>query len=280
MNIYCEFENLSENDKKNKNLVKKIEFKEFKTTLTTVNITSKKQEKLLKKEIGTYTTIFCEEFNYLTNINFDFLTKILTKEIKKIIDLESKNKKNIKYFVVGLGNPEITADCLGVNVVKKIICTTKDLENNNLSNKDFGNVFSLTPSISSKNGIYTLDIIKSICSFFKPDLVFIIDSLSCKNAKYLGKTFQVNTCGLTPGCEIKNKQPKIDKEGLKIPVISIGCPVVINLSNIQNKPQLDPVLTLKDIDVAIKTLADIISFSLNKIIHKNLSKDEIIFLSK
>lgn len=280
MNIYCEFENLSENGKKSKNLVIKTEMKKFKTTLTTINITSKKQEKLLKKEIGTYTTIFCEEFNYLTNLNFDFLTKILTKEIKKIVDLESKNKKNIKYFVVGLGNPEITADCLGTNVVKKIISTTKDLENNNISNKDFGNVFSLAPSISSQNGIYTLDIIKSICSFFKPDLVFVIDSLSCKKPEYLGKTFQINTCGLTPGCEIKNKQPKIDKESLKIPVISIGCPVVINLSSIQNKSKFNPVLTLKDIDVAIKTLADIISFSLNKIIHKNLTTDEIIFLSK
>ena len=104
--------------------------------------------------------------------------------------------------------------------------------------------------------------------------------MSCKDINFLGKTFQINTCGLTPGCEVGNKQPKICKSTLKTPVLAIGCPVVSNLSNIVKTSKFDPVLTLKDIDIAIKKYADIISFTLNQIIHKNLNKNEIIFLTK
>lgn len=282
MNIYCEFENLNEISNKRTNFISKTKLKKLKTTITKVQIKTKKQSLVLKKDKGLYTTIFCEEFDYLTNYDFDFLTSILQKEIEKSLKTILKNKdiKNLKYFVVGLGNIDITADSLGPKVVDNILSTYKDIENKKISNKIFGNVFTLSPSIASKNGIYTYQIIKSICKELKPDVVILIDSLSCKNINYLGRTFQINTCGLTPGGEIENAQPIINKTSLKIPVLAIGCPVVSNLSNLQFSPKFNPVLTLKDIDIAINKYSDIISFSLNKIIHKNLTKNEIIFLTK
>lgn len=282
MNIYCEFENLNENTQKNTHFIEKIKIKNLKTAITRVKITTSKQVEFLKKDKGLYSTISCEKFDYLSNNNFDFLTSILQKEIKNALNFVCKNKniENLQYFVVGLGNTDITADSLGPKVVDNILSTAKDIKNKNISNKIFGNVFTLSPSIASKNGIYTYQIIKAICKELKPDVVILIDSLSCKNINYLGRTFQVNTCGLTPGCEIDNAQPIINKTSLKTPVLAIGCPVVTNLSSLQFSPKFNPVLTLKDIDIAINKYADIISFSLNKIIHKNLTKNEIIFLTK
>lgn len=282
MNIYCEFENLSDFGKNIENFLTKKSIKKLKTTITYVNISSEKQSKILDKDKGFYTTIFSKDYDYLTNRDFNYLSDILVEEIKSLIKKLNikKDITKLKFFIVGLGNSQITADSLGTKVIDRILCTTKDIENNNISENVFGNVFSLSPSIASKTGIYTFNIIKSVCKELKPDIVILIDSLSCKNISYLGKTFQINTCGLTPGCEVSNKQPKINYISLKIPVIAIGCPVVINLSNITKIRNFNPVLTLKDIDIAINKYAEIIAFSLNRVIHKNLSKDEIIFLTK
>ena len=282
MNIYCEFENLSEFNKNKEKFLTKKHLKTLNTSISYVNISTKKQEKILNKSIGFYTTIHIKGYDYLTNSNFDFVYNLLTKEIINLIKKTNikKDLSMLKFFVVGLGNNEITADSLGYLVVNNILSTTKDIENNNISSDNFGNVFTLSPSIASKNGIYTYTIIKAICKELKPDIVILIDSLSCKNTSYIGKTFQINTCGLTPGCEVDNKQPKICFNTLKIPVIAIGCPVVINLSSITKTSDFNPILTLKDIDIAIKKYAEVIAFSLNSIIHKNLNKEEIIFLTK
>lgn len=282
MNIYCEFENLSEFKKNNEKFLIKKHLKKLNTTISYVNISNEKQEKFLNKNKGTYVTIHTKNYDYLTNKDFDYISLLLKEEILKLIESLhiKKDLSKIKYFIVGLGNNEITADSLGNKVVNKILCTTKEIENNNISSNYFGNVFCLSPSIASKTGVYTYNIVKSICKELKPDIVILIDSLSCKNIHYLGKTFQINTCGLTPGCEIDNKQPKICFSTLKTPVLAVGCPVVINLSNITKTSSFNPVLTLKDIDIAIENYAEIIAFSLNSVIHKNLSKKEIIFLTK
>ena len=278
MNIYCEFTKLV--SKANNGIIlSSKEYDTLKTKLTNVELTSLKASQKLKKDIGFYSTIFCEEYNYLTNEGFNFISSLLSSEIKKIINKELASNPHPKYFIVGLGNSSITADSLGVKVTNKIISTSINLKNGNLSSNNFGDVFSLSPSVASKNGIYTLTIIKAIVKELKPDAIIIIDSLSCKNIKNICRTFQVNNCGLTPGCEIGNKQPKIDKSNLKIPVISVGCPVVTNLSNIVKKPAYDHILTLKDIDIAINRLADIISFAINKVVHPKLKDEEIIFLS-
>lgn len=278
MNIYCEFNKLYNKNSGGINVDTK-NYETLNTTITNVEITNEIVSKKLDKDIGSYSTIFCEEYNYLTNENFDFLTSLLTNEINKILN-KAINKANLKFFVVGLGNGDITADSLGVRVVNKIISTSLNINNGSLSNKNFGDVFSLAPSVASKNGMYTLSVIKSIVNELKPDIVIVVDSLSCKNIKYMCKTFQVNNCGLTPGCEIDNKQPKINYEELNIPVLSVGSPVVTNAKNITRKFNEDLIITLKDIDIIINKLADVIAFSLNKVIHKNLKDEEIIFLSK
>lgn len=278
MNIYCEFDKIK--IKKDKGVsIKTKNFDTLKTTLTNIDLTSKDSSLKLNKDVGFYSTIFCEEYNYLTNEGFEFVTNLLESEIKNVIEKTTK-KNNLKYFVVGLGNASITADSLGVKVVDKIISTSLNLKNGNISPENFGDVFSFCPSVASKNGIYTLSLVKAITKELKPDILIIIDSLSCKNIKYICKTFQVNNCGLTPGCEIGNKQPKLCNSSLGVPVISVGCPVVTNLSNIIKKPYFDHVLTLKDIDIAINKLADIIGFSINKVFHKNLTNEQIIYLSK
>jgi len=280
MNIYCEFENLKESPNNNKNFSIKRQILDNNIEITNIKLLDKKTAKALDKKTGNYTTIFCKDYDYLTNFDFKNISEILIKELKKYKSNISKTKKDLKIFIVGLGNEKITADSLGQKVVDKIISTSKDIKNGRISNKYFGNVFTLAPSIASKNGIYTFDIINAIVKDINPDLVVLIDSLSCKNIYYLGKTFQINDCGLTPGCEINNKQPTICKKSLNKPVICMGCPLVCNLSNITKTAKNDLVLTLKDINIIVEKCADIIAYTLNRVFHPKLNNEEILYLSK
>ena len=191
MNIYCEFENLKENLNKNEKFLIKKRKEKHNTTITNIEIKCKKLAKAINKDIGKYTTIYCEKFDYLSNSHFDFLVDNLKEEILKLINSFSFKTKNLKYFIVGLGNNKITADSLGYLVTEKILSTTKDIENKKLSKKTFGNAFSIAPSIASKNGIYTSQIILSLCKELKPDIVILVDSLSCRDINFLGKTLSI-----------------------------------------------------------------------------------------
>lgn len=280
MNNYCEFSTYSKKiNKIDKKIIEKQLF-DYNTEVTRINISSSKIAKKLNKDIGIYTNIFCKEDDFLTNIHFDFLSNLLIDEISKFLKIFNlKIKDRPKIFVVGLGNSNITADRLGSLVVNKVISTSFELENNNISGKYFADIFSLSPSVASYNGIYTSKIVKALCSELKPDLVVLVDSLSCKNIEILGKTFQLSSSGLTPGSEIGLKQPKINKKLLNTPVLTIGCPLVCRLKDINKHVNVDRILTLKDIDIVVKKCANIIAYSINKCFH-SLSKEEILFLSK
>ena len=216
MNNYCEFGFCEKKTNKNPKILTKKQIKRYQTEITSVKVNSKKIAKLLEKDEGIYTTIHCKDFDFLTNEHFDFLTEIIIREIKKILNLiKIKLDNSLKIFIVGLGNKNITADSLGSLAANKVISTNFELEKNNISNKYFANIISLAPSVTSNNGIYTATLIKSICNNFKPNLVVLIDSLSCKNVSYLGKTFQLSSSGLTPGCEVGLQQPKPNKKLLK-----------------------------------------------------------------
>lgn len=280
MNNYCEFSFLLQNTTNSLKGLLTRQIKNNNTEITRIKINNNKIAKLLKKDKGYYTTIFCKEFDFLTNQHFTFLSDIVIKEVKNFLSLLKIDiSAHPKIFVAGLGNVNITADSLGILVTNKIISTSFEIENKTISDKNFANVFSIAPSVATYNGVYTSQIIKAICQEFKPDLVVLIDSLSCKDIEILGKTFQLSTSGLTPGSEVGLSQPKINKQLLKVPVLTIGCPLVCNLKNINKNTTDSRILTLKDIDIVVKKCADIIAYSLNKCFH-NLKKDEILFLSK
>ena len=276
MNDYCEFDKL---DKINKNKIS-IKKLKFETTLTRIEIKSKKDEEILNKTKGLYSTIFCNKFSYQKSY-FDYLSSVCIKEIKHYLKkLKININSSTKVFVVGLGNHEVPADKLGYCVCLKIISTSNLLSKNKSAKKYFSNIFSIAPSVEYINGISTAKIIKILSKELKPDIVFLIDSLTCKNTKYLGKTLQISSVGLTPGGEISGNVTEINKTYLKTPVITIGCPLVISAKNLEKSNNNNSFFSSKDVVYETDEFAKIIAFSLNKVFHKKLNKEEILFLSK
>lgn len=279
MNSYCEFANKNTQIKSNEKVVEITNKTPLKTKITHINLVDNKDGKN-KRKSKLYTNIFFEEFSYFSNRNFDYIVSTLILEIKRFIKLLNFKKKNLTYFIVGLGNNEIEADKLGYLVTKKIISTNIKSNKNKFNDIQLGKVFSLSPSTANNNGVYTVDIIKGLNEYFKPDLIILIDSMSCKNIEILAKAIQLSNVGFTPGCEINNKQPSITTGFLNTPIITIGCPLVCDLININKEYKTSKILTIKDINFAVNKFATIIAFALNKIIHKSLKDEEIIFLMK
>jgi len=267
--------------KKNKNKLKidKHKIKQIFTTkyrnINAYKITIKNKMEN-KKNIQEIKTIVFEDFSLFTDKDFQKISNILTKEIKYFLNKIDKNydKKSFRYFIAGLGSHDLAIDKLGYLVSSKVISTSIKLKENLLDKNYFGDVFSLSPSIANTNGQYTSDILSSLIEKFKPDVLFVIDSLICKKIDMIARSFQISDVGLSPGELSRSKQPSIKTQKVKIPVISIGCPLAYKICT----PKYTHILSIKDIDLAVVKLSRIIAFSLNRTLHPKLKGSEIEFL--
>ena len=259
------------------NNIKKIKQKE--TNIDDIKVIEveldKQNSKIINKKEGKYITI---QFDDVTDSsNRDSLIKVLNKELKKFIKL----KHDDLLLVVGLGNIDSTPDSLGPKVVDNITITNHIYELGMLDKK-YKRVCSICPGVYAKTGIETNTIIESIVKKIKPNLVLVIDSLASGSLERLNKTIQITDTGINPGSGIGNKRKEISNSTLHIPVVAIGVPTVVSMSNIvyevlndidskYNGKKLDNLLnnydlvvTPTEIDYIIECLSDIISKSINQ----------------
>ena len=262
------------------NNIKKIKQKE--TNIDDIKVIEveldKQNSKIINKKEGKYITI---QFDDVTDSsNRDSLIKVLNKELKKFIKL----KHDELLLVVGLGNIDSTPDSLGPKVVSNITITNHIYELGMLDKK-YKRVCSICPGVYAKTGIETSTIIESIVKKINPNLVLVIDSLASGSLDRLNKTIQITDTGINPGSGIGNKRKEISINTLHIPVVAIGVPTVVSMSNIvyevlndidskYNGKKLDNLLnnydlvvTPTEIDYIIECITMVISSSINNIIN-------------
>ena len=258
------------------NNIKKIKQKE--TNIDDIKVIEveldKQNSKIINKKEGKYITI---QFDDVTDSsNRDSLIKVLNKELKKFIKL----KHDDLLLVVGLGNIDSTPDSLGPKVVSNITITNHIYELGMLDKK-YKRVCSICPGVYAKTGIETSTIIESIVKKINPNLVLVIDSLASGSLDRLNKTIQITDTGINPGSGIGNKRKEISINTLHIPVVAIGVPTVVSMSNIVYEVlndidskyddkkldnllnNFDLVVTPTEIDYIIECLSIVISKSLN-----------------
>ena len=77
-----------------------------------------------------------------------------------------------------------------------------------------------------------MEIIQGIVENIKPKLVIVIDSLSSKSIERISSTVQIADTGIVPGAGVGNARNEISQNTLKIPVIAIGVPMVVEAATI------------------------------------------------
>lgn len=206
----------------NKNI--KIDNRIYKD-IKTIDVEIENDNNNLNKKKGKYITI---SYNDVTDKgNRNDLEDVLIKELKSIFSYLNIND-NMKCLVIGLGNKNSTPDSLGPKVIDSILVTRYlyEIENIKVDN-NYRNVSAFVPGVTGVTGIESSDIILGIVDKIKPDFLIVVDALASSSMDRVNKTIQITTSGISPGSGVYNNRGEISFDTMKVPVISIGVPTVI-----------------------------------------------------
>lgn len=170
-----------------------------------------------------------------------------------------------KVMVVGLGNPDLTADALGDRVFKRLT-VTRHLRTDKY-------LCALTPNVLGMTGIESFDIIYAVANRVKPDVIIAVDALTAASAGRIATAFQVTDSGITPGSGVENHRRRLDEQSLGVPVVSVGIPLVVYASTVARDmcgasgdgigEFGDMIVTPKDVDILVEDCAKIIANAVN-----------------
>ena len=226
VDVYKRVHNLSEIDGI------KVESKlENEVTTVTVDVLNEKGSEILKKPIGKYITMELHNIDIMEEKEKENIIEELSKQIQILV---GDNIKSV--MVVGLGNRNVTPDSLGPKVISSVNVTRHVLKYaKELMKPETREISAIAPGVMGTTGIETEEIIEAVTDRVKPELVIVIDSLASMSTERLGRTIQLCNTGIVPGSGVGNSRKGLTKETLKIPVIAIGVPTVVDMATITNE---------------------------------------------
>lgn len=199
--------------------------------ISTTDIT-KEEGKVIEKKEGRYITI---TFKDITNYeDREEIGKALEKEIKSL--LKYKNiKDNDEGLILGLGNSKSTPDALGPKVVSRLVITRHLFKLNAIPKEGIRSISAISPGVMGETGIETADYIEALTNLINPQFIIVIDALAASSLERVNHTIQLTDTGIRPGSGVYNNRKEISTDTLKIPVIAIGVPTVVESSVIVNE---------------------------------------------
>lgn len=226
VDVYKRVHNLSEIDGI------KVESKlENEVTTVTVDVLNENGSEILKKPIGKYITMELHNMDIMEEKEKEIIIEELSKQIQILVGDKIKS-----VMVVGLGNRNVTPDSLGPKVISNVNVTRHVLKYaKELMKPETREISAIAPGVMGTTGIETEEIIEAVTERVKPELVIVIDSLASMSTERLGKTIQLCNTGIIPGSGVGNSRKGLTKETLKIPVIAIGVPTVVDMATITNE---------------------------------------------
>jgi spore protease len=196
--------------------------------------------------------------------------EIISKQLQGL--LPKKDDKPI--LVVGLGNPRVTVDTFGTEVVKMVTATAH-------LKKD--GICLFAPDVKESSGIPTEHAISALAERIRPRAIIVLDSLCARSTKRLGNTLQLSNTSIVPGSAVKGSKARLSSLSLGVPVVIIGMPTIVSsaslvLDILQDTP-FAPSSELfekalrenaffvcpKEIDVAILRAAALVSDAINSL---------------
>lgn len=260
------------------------EEKDIRTTV--VWIRTENGAKAMGKPQGHYITIEAPNLSIPDEDYHREVSEELAKHLRHLIDLETE--KSI--LVVGLGNQAITADSLGPHVVENLHITRHVIREYGLKGmgeEKMHQTSGIVPGVMAQTGMETSEIVEGVVSETKPDVVIAIDALAARSVKRLNRTIQITDTGIHPGSGVGNHRIGLTEENLRVKVIGIGVPTVVDAATIvhdsmahlldaldeaEQKEFLEEMIsphlhsmfvTPKDVDETVKYLSFTISEGLN-----------------
>lgn len=177
---------------------------------------------------GRYSVFFCEPIWQMREDRFFEVREKLSEELNFFLSEALRNdpKKEKTLLVAGLGNPKMTADALGAEVVDRIEITRKMGE----SDEGHWSICAVSIGVLGTTGIETFEHLDALCSYLQPSVVVAVDALSAKSQARVGAAIQISSGGISPGGGVGNPQKRVSEKTLGVPVVSLGVPTVVRSS--------------------------------------------------
>lgn len=232
--------------------------------LSQVIIKNEEGAAAMGKPIGHYLTL---EAPGLAEKDDDFhkeVTQSLAEQILELLKLH--HVENSPILVVGLGNQDATPDALGPKVLEHLQVTRHlclEYGKEFCEKHGYPILSGLTPGVMARTGMETAEIIKGVIKETRPGVVIVVDALAARSVQRLGVTIQLADTGIHPGSGVGNHRNALTEETLGIPVLALGVPTVIELS----EPEFGPMyVTPHNIDERVEML----SYTISEAIHEAL----------
>ncbi|NLW49148.1 MAG: GPR endopeptidase [Firmicutes bacterium] len=275
------------------------------TVITRVHIQTEAAGRAINKVPGFYVTLEAPGLRTTDRDQHEEIAFLTAKEIEGFIG-RIGIKEEETCLVVGLGNWDATPDALGPKVVEQIL-VTRHLKSMTPPEKKGGlrPVCAIAPGVLGSTGMETGEIVKGVVQRIQPRFIVVIDALASRTTGRMGGAVQIADTGIHPGSGLGNKRIGITSQTMGVPVIAIGAPTVveattivhdaleelfkshpgmINLKAIDEKDLIQRVLTPyigslivtpKEVDVMIDSLARVVSGALNIALHPAVSPEEV-----
>lgn len=260
--------------------------------ITRIFIREQEAAQQMNKEVGTYVTLEMPPISDTIDLE-DENQELLRKEIAELLPKEGL------VLVAGLGNRQITPDALGPMTVGQVLAT-RHIQG------ELARVTGLTglraaaviaPGVLGNTGLETAEFLQGICKQLRPAAVIVIDALAARSLARLGCTVQLSDTGISPGEGVGNRRPRIDKETMGAPVVSIGVPTVVDVETLaldlfggdyrkaeKNEEKLTPrgarmVVTPREIDLLVARAAKMVAMGINRALNPSLSVEDFTVLT-
>ena len=258
--------------------------------ISRIDVLNDDAAKKLGKSKGRYVTLEAKDLALRPLSLFSAAAAVFADELASILSAMAKSQS---VLIVGLGNENVTPDSLGPRTVHGVYATNHfDSAIPGAFDNKLRSVSKIAPGVLGTTGIETFDVLKGIKEAVQPDLIIAVDSLASRRASRISTTIQLSNAGIEPGSGVGNLRKGLNEDGLGIPVIAIGVPLVVHASTITRDALLyiasqagindseasiealakkasdekleDLIVTPKDIDTIVRDMSGILSEGINR----------------
>lgn len=181
-------------------------------------------------------------------------------------------------LVVGLGNSAMTPDAVGTAALEHLLVTRHLLQAMPRQFAGLRPVASLRPGVLSATGVETLELIRGAAAHIRPAVVIVIDALAARSRHRLCATVQLSDTGLTPGSGVGNHRKAVNARTLRLPVVAVGVPTVIDGAALCGDEDAAPsglFVTPQDIDRRIRDMGALLGTAITLALQPTLTTADV-----
>ncbi len=265
---------------------------------TRIVIESPQAARALARPCGEYITLSCKELFRCDARSRERLIQLLAQAVRVMLPREGD------VLVVGLGNRNVTADALGTRVVERLLVTRhlRQALAGEMRGRLRG-VSAIAPGVLGLTGIETAELCRGLVQHVQPSAVIAIDALAACDSGRICSTVQITDTGIEPGSGVGNHRLGLTCDTLGVRVIAVGVPMVVYASTIARdamthlmdgyglaaEPEAAEVLlekvsesylgemvvTPREIDEMVLSVADLLSEGLNRALQPGLDAETL-----